>query len=245
MSDRLDAEPSKVTDTNIEGNDEHVLWCDWLDGKTDSSRSRLFFFYSRWLRMITGLLYSRYPHPLAEWGDYVNLASIGLLQAIDRFNPLLSTRFQSYAEPYVKGNVLKGLSCYVSDQRRYYRERLESISVAEDGQMESNLEQVASVAIGLAFGLFLESGIVDQEPRDNNPLSLYEVERDSDTLNECVKLLSANERQVIEGHYHQYLSFTEISELLGVSKSRVSQLHAQALKSIRMSHERLMAGDRW
>ncbi|WP_349735328.1 sigma-70 family RNA polymerase sigma factor [Pseudomonas jessenii] len=233
-------------DTSNEGNDEQALWRNWRDSKTDAARSRLFFFYGQWLRMIVGFLYSRYPHPLAEWGDYVNLASIGLLQAIDRFNPELCTRFQSYAEPYVKGNVLKGLSCYVSDQRRYYRERLESISgTQEDGRTESDLEQVANVAIGLAFGLFLESGIVDQEPKDNNPLSLYEVERESDTLNECVKLLSANERQVIQGHYHQHLSFTEISELMGVSKSRISQLHAQALKNIRASHERIMAGGSW
>ncbi|MCE0460983.1 sigma-70 family RNA polymerase sigma factor [Pseudomonas uvaldensis] len=228
-----------------ESDDEHALWRNWLSSKTEAARSALFFFYGQWLRMIVGLLYARYPHPLAEWGDYVNLASIGLLQAIDRFNPELGTRFQSYAEPYVKGNVLKGLSCYVSDQRRYYQERLESITDLEDKWAEIDLEQVANVAIGLAFGLFLESGIVDQEPKDSNPLTLYEVERESDTLNECVKLLSANERQVIQGHYHQHLSFTEISELMGVSKSRVSQLHAQALKNIRASHERLMAGDSW
>ena len=231
---------------NSDGDHEQVLWRDWLDSKAEVARSRLFFFYGQWLRMVVGLLYSRYPHPLAEWGDYVNLASIGLLQAIDRFNPDLGTRFQSYAEPYVKGNVLKGLSCYVSDQRRYYRERLESISGAqEEGRIESDLEQVANVAIGLAFGLFLESGIVDQEPGNNNPLSLYEAERESDALNECVKLLSANERQVIQGHYHQHLSFTQISELMGISKSRISQLHAQALRNIRLNHERLMAGGNW
>ncbi|WP_431495031.1 sigma-70 family RNA polymerase sigma factor [Pseudomonas brassicacearum] len=236
-----------VTDEpSNEGNDEQTLWRNWLDSKTEAARSRLFFFYGKWLRMIVGLLYSRYPHPLAEWGDYVNLASIGLLQAIDRFNPELNTRFQSYAEPYVKGNVLKGLSCYVGDRRRYYRERLESISgMQEEGRAESDLEQVANVAIGLAFGLFLESGIVDPEPKDDNPLSLYEVERESDTLEGCVKLLSANEQRVIQGHYHQHLSFTEISELMGISKSRVSQLHAQALKNIRISHARLMAGDSW
>jgi len=236
-----------VTDEpSNEGNEEQTLWRNWLDGKTDAARSRLFFFYGQWLRMIVGLLYSRYPHPLAEWGDYVNLASIGLLQAIDRFNPQLGTRFQSYAEPYVKGNVLKGLSCYVNDQRRYYRERLESISGAqEERRTEADLEQVANVAIGLAFGLFLESGIVDQAPEDNNPLSIYEEERESDTLNECVKLISANERLVIHGHYHQHLSFTEISELMGISKSRISQLHAQALKNIRKNHERLMAGGCW
>lgn len=232
-------------ETCKDGDDEQALWRAWIGSKAEAARSRLFFFYGQWLRMIVGLLYSRYPHPLAEWGDYMNLASIGLLQAIDRFNPGLGTRFQSYAEPYIKGNVLKGLSCYVSDQRRYYRERLESVSGSQEERAQSDLEHVANVAIGLAFGLFLESGIVDQEPHDNNPLSLYEVEREGDTLNECVKLLSANERQVIEGHYHQHLSFTEVSELMGISKSRVSQLHAQALRNIRASHEKLMAGGRW
>jgi len=233
-------------DHRIESANEQVLWRTWITDKTDAARSHLFFFYEQWLRMLTGLLFARYPHPLAERGDYANLASIGLLQAIDRFNPELGTRFQSYAEPYVKGNILKGLSCYVSDRRRLSQERLESLSGAQDdGAGESDLEQVANVAIGLAFGLFLEAGIVDQEPQDNNPLSVYEVERESDALDECVKLLSVNEQQVIRGHYYQHLSFTEISELMGVSKSRVSQLHAQALKHIRGSHGRLVAGHRW
>lgn len=110
---------------------------------------------------------------------------------------------------------------------------------------ESDLEQVANVAIGLAFGLFPEAGIVDREPQDNNPLSAYETERENDTLDQCVKLLPANQQQVIRGHYYQHLSFTEISELIGVSRSRVSQLHAQALKEIRASHGRLMVGERW
>ncbi|NWB95804.1 sigma-70 family RNA polymerase sigma factor [Pseudomonas gingeri] len=217
-----------------------------MSDRSSVARSGLFFFYAQWLRMLTGILYSRYPHPLAEWSDYASLGSIGLLQAIDRFKPELNTRFKSYAEPYVKGNVLKGLACYVRDRRQFYQDRLASLfGRQEERDGESELEQVANVAIGLAFGLFLESGIVDYEPQDNNPLSVYETERDNATLNECVKLLSNNERQIIEGHYFQHLSFTEISELMGVSKSRVSQLHAQALKHIRVSHGSLMGGERW
>jgi RNA polymerase sigma factor for flagellar operon FliA len=89
------------------------------------------------------------------------------------------------------------------------------------------------VAIDLAFGYFLELGVLDQEPIDNNPLSLYEAEREGQDMALLISQLSPGERQVIEGHYFQQLSFTEISELMGVSRSRVSQLHAGALKKLR------------
>ncbi len=235
-----------TTGQQPEDRTEGELWQLWSSDRSLAIRTRLFFFYGQWLRMLIGLLYSRYPHPLAQWGDYMSLGSIGLLQAIDRFKPDLNSRFKSYAEPYIKGNILKGLACYVKDRKRFYQERLASLLGESGGRgEEADLEQVANVAIGLAFGLFLESGVVDHEPADNNPLSLYETERDGELLDQCVKLLSANERQVIEGHYYQHLSFVEVSELMGISRSRVSQLHAQALKNIRATHERLMQVQSW
>ncbi|XVN16168.1 hypothetical protein QZH46_10535 [Pseudomonas corrugata] len=55
-------------ETCKDGGDEQALWRAWIGSKAEAARSRLFFFYGQWLRMIVGLLYSRYPHPLAEWG---------------------------------------------------------------------------------------------------------------------------------------------------------------------------------
>ncbi|MDH1108456.1 sigma-70 family RNA polymerase sigma factor [Pseudomonas otitidis] len=212
---------------------EQSLWRRWLASKGAELRTQLFFFYSQWVRLLTAHLFTRYPHPLAEWHDYLNLASLGLLQAIDRFDPRLGSNFKAYAEPYIKGSVLKGLACYVKDRRTPATERLASITGAGEAEGLSDLEHVANVAIDLAFGYFLELGVLDQEPVDNNPLSLYEAEREGQDMALLISQLSPGERQVIEGHYFQQLSFTEISELMGVSRSRVSQLHAGALKKIR------------
>lgn len=220
--------------------DEQALWQLWLSHRDAVIRTKLFFFYSEWARMLAGQVLARYPHPLAEWPDYVNLGSIGLLQAIDRFDASLETRFQSYAEPFVKGAILKGLSCYVRDRQLASRDRLDSLS--SEGRFaasDNDFERVVNAAVDLAFGYFLELGIVNAEPIDNSPLSIYEQEHRDQGLDLMVERLPERERQVIVGHYYQYLSFVELSQLMGVSKSRISQLHGQALRRVRRFYEEL------
>lgn len=221
-----------------QNDEEQKLWRRWLATKEAAARSQLFFFHSPWLRTLAGYLFNRYPHPLAEWTDYFNLASIGLLQAIDGFDPLRQVRFRSYAEPFIKGAVLKGLSCYVKDSRPVSKDRLASISGAHRfADTDADLEQVVNAAVDLAFGYFLELGVLDQKPLDNDPLNFFTQEARDDSLSQLVEKLPDNERQVIVGHYYQHLSFVALSELLGLSKSRVSQIHAQALKRIRRGYE--------
>lgn len=214
--------------------EEAQLWRAWAESRTAAARTKLFFFYSHWGRSLAGMLLSRYPHPLAEWADYVNLASMGLLQAIDRFDPDKQARFQSYAEPYVRGAVLKGLACYVKDKRKVSRDRLESLTgEGRFADTDSDLEQVVNAAVDLAFGYFLELGIVSEEPEDNGPLRIYEQEHFSQGLDAMIRQLPEREQQIIVGHYYQHLNFVELSQLMGLSRPRVSQLHAQALKRVR------------
>lgn len=226
------------TAESTQNDEEQKLWMHWLATKEPTTRSQLFFFHSLWARTLAGYLFSRYPHPLAEWADYLNLASIGLLRAIDGFDPLRQVRFRSYAEPFIKGAVLKGLSCYVKDQRPVNKDRLSGISGANRfAETDADLELVVNAAVDLAFGYFLELGVLDIEPVDNDPLSLYSQATHNDNLSQLVAQLPTNEHQVIVGHYYQQLSFVALSELLGVSKSRISQIHAQALKRIRRAYE--------
>lgn len=63
--------------------EERQLWQQWLALRDADTRTRLFFHHSAWSRTVAGYYYNRYPHPLAEWHDYLSLTSQGLLQAID------------------------------------------------------------------------------------------------------------------------------------------------------------------
>jgi RNA polymerase sigma factor for flagellar operon FliA len=82
-----------------------------------------------------------------------------LLQAIDGFDPLRQVRFRTYAEPFLKGAVLKGLACYIKDSRPVSRDRLAGISSEERfSDSDADFELVVSSAVDLAFGYFLALG---------------------------------------------------------------------------------------
>lgn len=214
----------------VETDPEKTLWLTWQAEHDPQARLALFEFYAGWSRILAGHYCVRYPHPLAEYTDYLSLSSLGLLQAIDGFEPTRGVRFKTYAEPFIKGAVLKGLSCYIKDRQHTTRERISSVVQEEPG--EDDFSAIVNLTVGLALGYFLELGILDVE-HDNNPASLYERQSGAETLAYLVEQLTANERQVIIGHYYQQLSFVQISELMGVSKSRVSQLHGLGLKKLR------------
>jgi len=214
--------------------EEQMLWCRWQRGRSPELRNELFFFYGRWARMIAGMLFSRYPHPLAEWGDYQNLTSIGLLNAIDRFEPQRGAQFKTYAESHIKGSVLKGLACYIQDAPAV-ESRASHVAESLDTDGETDLEAVANAVIDLAFGYFLELGVIDAEQQQNDPSYLYAVSRGKELLEATILKLPELEQRVIFGHYYYYLSFTQISEVLGVSKSRVSQIHSRALQYVRLN----------
>jgi RNA polymerase sigma factor for flagellar operon FliA len=217
--------------------EEQALWQAWATEKSAKIRMQLFAFYTHWIRMLTSIFYRRYPHPLAEWGDYMSLASIGLLQAIDRFDPSRKSRFKSYAEVYVKGNILKGLACYIKDDQAI-QERTQSII---DGYIieseDLGLNEIANIASDLAMGYFIELDSGDSSIC--NPADVYESTQMIDATTALIALLPDNQRQVIAGHYLHGLSFVEISGLMEISKSRVSQLHNRALKEMRGLYARL------
>ncbi len=216
---------------------ETTLWDTWRRERAAATRSALFFHYADWGRIIAASTMSRHPHALAEWRDYVQLASIGMLKAIDRFDPSLGSTFKAYAEPYIRGEILKGLACYIKDRpaRAYSVQDIKP--EPSDGAELYSLEDLVDVAVGLAFGHFLELGIVEQPAQDNEPLAAYESTWELGALMGYVERLPEREQQVVVAHYFQSLPFAEIAELLAVSRPRVSQLHQRALSRIREWYE--------
>jgi RNA polymerase sigma factor for flagellar operon FliA len=101
--------------------------------------------------------------------------------------------------------------------------------------------ELAELAIGLAISYMLEgTGLVGAETSQlggsRDAYASVEQRQLADALRRLVDALPERERMVVQSHYYQGLSFTEVAERLGVTKGRVSQIHRQALQLLREAH---------
>jgi RNA polymerase sigma factor for flagellar operon FliA len=218
--------------------DELALWEQYAGGGDLAVHNALFHRYAPWSRGIARDVYRRLPVAQAEWGDYVHNATVGLLEAMNRFDPRRGVDFRGFARRRVRGAVFNGLRVFLNDrggrdETERARDRLESLSGGGSAEGDVLTQLIAQVAgLGLAFLLEtaedLPSGGVGQDP------AAYAEKRQLDRLLErAVSALPERERLVVDLHYQQHVPFVEIAALLGVTKGRVSQLHRVAIERMR------------
>ena len=213
------------------------------ESQTDC-REQLFNLYIGLARAIASRSYRRRAVPRIERLDFEQFAFEGLLQAIDRYDPMRSVPFGAYAARRIAGNIADGVArmsevdAQLSHRRRIEQERLRSIAGAETSEASGDaLGALSDLAVGLALGLMLEgTGLVGGKDGADPSPSAYESlewrELQARLAGEVARL-PAREALVIRQHYDNGLSFARIAELLELSRGRVSQLHRSALARLR------------
>jgi RNA polymerase sigma factor for flagellar operon FliA len=167
----------------------------------------------------------------------------GLLQAIDAFDPLRGSRFESFAKPRIVGSVRDGfaqsseLEAQWSYRRKQERDRLRSVTESRETDDRDPIEALGEVAACLAIGLMLDGTrlIASEESPDPAPSAYESLEwrQAIQLLTREVERLPASEATVIRQHYLHGLTFTQVAELMGVTRGRISQLHTAALTRLR------------
>lgn len=246
--------------------EETELWNQFLAQRTPELREKLVLQSVPLVHYLLGRMgFSR------EFGsgyeDLVNQGLLGLIDAVDHYDPIHGARFSTYASLRVRGKVLDYLRS--SDwMSRSARTRVRTIQGAVSdlwGELrrEPNEEEIAgrlkmdvdSVRQGLMDSnrtLVSLDALFDASSEDENSLhemladdkqedpfeSLEETEL-REGLIEALKRLNERERQVLSLYYFEELNFKEIGKVLNISESRVCQVHAKAVLSIKalLSHE--------
>jgi RNA polymerase sigma factor for flagellar operon FliA len=205
------------------------------------SRETLFNRYLLLARSVAARHY-QWRREAFERRDLEQFAYEGLLQAIDRFDPLKGVPFGAYARPRIAGNVADGMtrmseiSAQISQRRRLQQERLKSL-VPGEGVANDPLTALADLVVDLALGLMLEGTgmLAGEEGADPRP-SAYEGlawRQTQAAIGQALERLPSNERMVVRQHYQTGLSFAQIAELLRLSRGRISQLHRSAIERLR------------
>ncbi len=219
-----------------------ALW-DALAGSGDAAaRTALIEHYMPFARSIAARAYSRRMEPACSFEDYFQYARVGLIEAVDRFDATRGVPFEAYAVHRVRGAVLNGINqeSEAAAQREFRRtvaaERMQSL-VEHTGKsaQRASLQDFIDITIGIAVGLALECGQGEpaDDSRDGNPYAAAELEQLAKQVRHGVEELPLREREVIQRHYYEGVEFQEIARRTGVTKGRVSQLHAKAVAHLR------------
>ncbi|WP_232515257.1 sigma-70 family RNA polymerase sigma factor [Burkholderia ambifaria] len=231
---------------------ESELWRRWAAERNACNREAVFAHYLPYARAIAARLYAGRHRDDVEFRDFVQLASIGLLESIDRFDPARGVAFETFCTTRVRGAILTGVEKLTDGQkqisfsRRVRRERVASLQADIDRparQGRDALQAIGTLAAGLAIGFMLDgTGLVAQTtdgmpPGDPAlPGAAYQgiAWRQTKTrLADAVRHLPERTRKIIQYHYFHGLAFEQIADILGVSKGRISQLHRAALAELR------------
>jgi RNA polymerase sigma factor for flagellar operon FliA len=234
--------------------DESALWRDFIEGSSAPARKRLIEHYQYFARIIAAKLYANRHFDEIGFDDYLQFATIGLIESIDRFDYQRGVSFTTFASARVRGAVLNGLESLserqqqISLRKRVMQQRLESLG-GDDGD-EPNIDKpflkLVEVAIGLAVGYMLEgSGILQEEGEGyvDNVYGNQELKQLQQIVKALVEGLPDQERHVIQYHYFQSLSFDEVSKLMKLTRGRISQIHRKGLQHLKEAYRRSVTVD--
>ena len=221
---------------------EREAWQGWSNSPSAASRHALVQHYGPWLRKVARDIFLSFQVAGSELQDYIHYATLGLLEALERFDPAYGVPFLAYAGPRVRGAILNNIPkfCESSHQfsamRTRWQERFESLENADDiSATKDALDEVAEMVIGLAISHLLEDSAlfdVEQLPALDHPYSPESVLLLQRDLLAAVDKLDEVEAKVIRFHYFNQLAFKDIATLLNLSQGRISQLHKKAITKL-------------
>jgi len=242
--------------------DENELWLGYHAGRSREAYDRLVEHYLPLVKVVAGRLALHLPSSVRE-EDLYSAGCVGLLAAVENFDPERDVRFETYAISRIRGAMLDELRS-TDVLTRAVRERAARLRKAEremrEGGRALNPDSVAHAA-GMSLDEMCDTeralamaalASLDDEADDQghsaaslvvdeaaaNPLETLEREELLDLLRESV---DEKDRLLIVLYYHEELTLREIGQILGVSESRVSQMHTEMVKRL---HYRIEAAGR-
>ena len=234
--------------------DKDKLWKDYQKKPTRELREQLIIEYSQLVKLVAGRL-SMYLGHNVEYDDLVSYGIFGLIDAIDKFDADKNVKFETYASLRIRGSILdqiRKMDCIPRTVRQRQRKLDEAVKQieAQTGRNASD-DEIAQV-LGISPDELLNwqsqlkvSNLVSMTEFEENgtepamdttynshftqPEEVVEKEELKKTLVEALDALTEKERRVIELYYYEEMTLKEISKILEVSESRVSQLHTKSL----------------
>jgi RNA polymerase sigma factor for flagellar operon FliA len=246
-------------ETNLKEIELRELWRRYKEHGDEQARERLVLAYAPLVKYVAGRMASGLPAHVEE-ADLISYGLLGLIAAIERYEPEREIKFETFAITRIKGSIIDELRSldWVPRSVRARAREIERVNAKLENQLQRPpTDQEMADALGISVEEFQESllqisnssivaldelwtvsdssgdqvSLLDtlQDPSAVDPAQEMDTAEMRDRLAEAISRLPEREKLVIALYYYENLTLREIGEVLGVTESRVSQLHTKAV----------------
>lgn len=234
---------------NDRDGDAVQLWQAFAATGDVEARNRLVLRYSPLVKYVVGRVRSGIPASV-ESADLLSDGFIGLMDAVAKFQPERGLRFQTYAVPRIRGAILDGMRkvdwvprgvrsemrgierAQVALQHRLGRAPTAAEIADELGITVAELQALHSKAARVGVGHLDEAGETEQALPSAVDIDIEAGEVRS-ALVGAIRRLPERDQVLMTLYYFEGLTLSEIGQVLGVTESRVSQLHSRCTSTLR------------
>ena len=236
------------------------LWTEYDKSRTPELREKIILEYAPLVKLVAGRL-SMYLGYNVEYDDLVSYGIFGLIDAIDKYDYAKEVKFETYASLRIRGAILDQIRKmdWIPRTIRQKQQRIDAVCKDIEtrlGRSATDEEIASELAISddqylewqsqmkitnvVSLNEYMEQGA--EVPAEGNqfttsrfdsPEENIEKEELKKVLEESLEQLTEKEKKVILLYYYEDLTLKEISNVLEVSESRISQLHTRALQKMK------------
>ncbi|MHB8682572.1 MAG: RNA polymerase sigma factor WhiG [Acidimicrobiales bacterium] len=238
------------------------LWVTYKQSGDRQIRDQLIVLYSPLVKYVAARVAVGLPQHV-DGSDLVSYGIIGLIDAIDRYDPVRKVKFETYAIPRIKGAIIDELRAIdwvprsVRSKARAVEQAYSQLEASlgrtpsdaevatelgiSGKELQEILRQISFVGVAALDEVFAVGGergdratLGDTIPdATDGPGAMFEDKESKEILGQAIKQLGERERTVLSLYYYEGLTLAEIGEILGVTESRVCQIHTKAVLQLR------------
>ena len=237
-------------ETNVKAVELKDLWRRCKEDGDERARERLVVAYSPLVKYVAGRMASGLPSHVEE-GDLISYGLIGLIGSIERYDLDREIKFETYAVARIRGAIIdelrsldwvpRSVRAKARDVEKAHSQLENKLGVSVD-DFRTTLLEIANSSVLALDDLWTVSdpdggqvSLLDtiRDPNAIDPEEAIDTVELKDRLADAIESLPDRERLVIALYYYEALTLREIGDVLGVTESRVSQLHTKAVLGMR------------
>ena len=238
------------------------LWDSYVAKRDMEDRNRLVIHYSPLVKYVAGRVGSGLPHSVDQ-ADLVSYGMFGLIDAIDKFDPARGNKFETYAITRIRGSIIDELrsidwvprsvrakaraveKTYAKLESELLRTPTDAEVAEAMGTSESDLQALFAQISFFGIVALEETLSVGPDRSDSvtladtipdsgvGPVAAFEEGETRRMLAGAINRLPEREKMVLALYYYESLTLSQIGEVLGITESRVCQIHTKAVLQLR------------